>query len=178
MASPTQWTWVWVNSGSRWWTGRPGVLQSMGSRRVRHYWATELNWGREVTGSVSLLCASLTGWWGGSRLVSQGLTLSVLKLQESRCHVLLIIEYLASSMYWSVHWRGGGLLYLQSNSGNVHQTLLSRYFRKVLKQRIWGKVPGGPAWLYFSIHWVLHSTIVFLMSKILVNSLSNVHGNL
>ena len=44
MASPTQWTWVWVNSGSRWWTGRPGVLQSMGSQRVGHDWAIELNW--------------------------------------------------------------------------------------------------------------------------------------
>ena len=43
MASPTQWTWVWVNSGSWWWTGRPGVLQSMGSQRVRCDWATELN---------------------------------------------------------------------------------------------------------------------------------------
>ena len=43
MSSPTQWTWVWVNSGSWWWTGRPGVLQSMGSQRVRHGWATELN---------------------------------------------------------------------------------------------------------------------------------------
>ena len=44
VASPTQWTWVWVNSGSWWWTGRPGVLQSMGLQRVRHNWATELNW--------------------------------------------------------------------------------------------------------------------------------------
>ena len=44
MASPTQWTWVWVNSGSWWWTGRPGVLRFMGSQRVRHDWATELNW--------------------------------------------------------------------------------------------------------------------------------------
>ena len=44
MASPTQWTWVWVNSGSWWWTWRPGVLQFMGSQRVRHDWATELNW--------------------------------------------------------------------------------------------------------------------------------------
>ena len=42
MASLTQWTWVWVNSRSWWWTERPGVLQSMGSQRVRHYWATEL----------------------------------------------------------------------------------------------------------------------------------------
>ena len=44
MASWTQWTWVWVGSGSWWWTGRPGVLQSMGSKRVGHDWATELNW--------------------------------------------------------------------------------------------------------------------------------------
>ena len=44
MASPTQWTWVWVNSGSWWWTGRPGVLQFMGSQRVGHDWATKLNW--------------------------------------------------------------------------------------------------------------------------------------
>ena len=40
-ASTTRWTWVWVNSGSWWWTGRPGVLQSMGSQRVGHDWATE-----------------------------------------------------------------------------------------------------------------------------------------
>ena len=38
------WTWVWANSGSWWWTGKPGVLQSMGSKRVGHNWATELNW--------------------------------------------------------------------------------------------------------------------------------------
>ena len=44
MASPTQWTWVWVNSGSWWWTGRPGMLRFMGSQRVGHDWATELNW--------------------------------------------------------------------------------------------------------------------------------------
>ena len=44
MASPTRWTWVWVNSGSWWWTGRPGVLHFTGSQRVGHDWATELNW--------------------------------------------------------------------------------------------------------------------------------------
>ena len=44
MASPTRWTWVWVKSGSWWCTGRPGVLRFMGSQRVRHGWATELNW--------------------------------------------------------------------------------------------------------------------------------------
>ena len=44
MASLTRWTWVWVNSGSWWWTGRPGVLRFMGSQRVGRDWATELNW--------------------------------------------------------------------------------------------------------------------------------------
>ena len=44
MASLTQWTWVWVNSGSWWWIGRPGMLWFVGSQRVGHDWATELNW--------------------------------------------------------------------------------------------------------------------------------------
>ena len=44
MASPTRWTWVWVNSRRWWWTGRPGVLQFTGSQRVGHDWVTELNW--------------------------------------------------------------------------------------------------------------------------------------
>ena len=53
MASLTQWTWVWVNSGSWWWTGKPGMLQSMGSQRVRHDWATELDW---LNHSISTNC--------------------------------------------------------------------------------------------------------------------------
>ena len=44
MAPLIQWKWVWINSGSWWWTGRPGELQSMGSQRVGHNWATKLNW--------------------------------------------------------------------------------------------------------------------------------------
>ena len=44
MASPTWWTWVWVNSKSWWWTGRPRVLRFMGSQRFGHNWVTELNW--------------------------------------------------------------------------------------------------------------------------------------
>ena len=44
MASLTQWTWVWAISRSWWWTGKSGVLQSMGSQRVGHHYVTELNW--------------------------------------------------------------------------------------------------------------------------------------
>ena len=58
MASLTQWTWVWINSGSWWWTGRPGVLQSMGSQRVERDWTTELN---RTTFSESFLSNSQLG---------------------------------------------------------------------------------------------------------------------
>ena len=44
MASLTQWTWVWVNSGIWWWTGKSGVLWFLWSQRVGHEWVTELNW--------------------------------------------------------------------------------------------------------------------------------------
>ena len=60
MASPTQSTWVWINSGSWWWTGRPGTLQSMWSLRVRHDWATELpDWANYVKHFKSLYCKGL-----------------------------------------------------------------------------------------------------------------------
>ena len=45
-----QWAWVWANSGSWWWTGRPGVLRFMRSQRVRHAWVTELNWAEQTPG--------------------------------------------------------------------------------------------------------------------------------
>ena len=64
MASPTRWTRVWVNSGSWWWTGRPGVLWFMGSQRVRHNWETELT---ELNAFLTLcwlwgLCISSKGF--------------------------------------------------------------------------------------------------------------------
>ena len=44
MASPAQWTWVWVDSGNWWWTGRPGMLWFMRLQSFGHDWVTELNW--------------------------------------------------------------------------------------------------------------------------------------
>ena len=70
MASPTQWTWVWTNSGRWWRTGKPGVLQSMGSQRVGHGWATEqqqcdgnyeelsAGWNKQIAGDVFYWMAS------------------------------------------------------------------------------------------------------------------------
>ena len=59
MISLTQWTWVCVNSGSWWWTGKPGVLQSMGSQRVGHDWVTELNLPKNT-----ILKKKPFGWFG------------------------------------------------------------------------------------------------------------------
>ena len=59
MASPTQWTWVWVSSRNWWWTGKPGVLQSVGSQRVRHDWATQLNWTVCIHWKKKNLCRSV-----------------------------------------------------------------------------------------------------------------------
>ena len=44
VASLTRWTWVWASSVCWWWTGKPGMLQCMGSQRVRYNWVTEMNW--------------------------------------------------------------------------------------------------------------------------------------
>ena len=57
VASPTRWTWVWVNSGSWWWTGRPGVLRFMGLQsRTQLSYQTELNW-------ITILSISSCTWW-------------------------------------------------------------------------------------------------------------------
>ena len=64
MALPTWWTWVWVNSGSWWWTGRPGVLQFMGSQIVGHDWG--LNWteqGSECNEGGRILAARNISPW-------------------------------------------------------------------------------------------------------------------
>ena len=55
--------WIWAISGSWWWTGKPGVLQSVGSQRVGHDWATELNWGRWK----DFVKQAYWGWGGHSR---------------------------------------------------------------------------------------------------------------
>ena len=73
MASLTQWTCVWVNCGSWWWTGRPGVLWFMGSQS-RHYWVTELNWSSKLQVFVLLAC-----------------------LFFPECHVVGIIQYVLFS---------------------------------------------------------------------------------
>ena len=66
MASLSRWTWVWVNSGRWWWTERPGMLRFMGSQRVGHDWATELNWTEESSSwfiEVQPFSSLILTWW-------------------------------------------------------------------------------------------------------------------
>ena len=66
VASLTRWTWVWVNSGSWWWTGRPGMLQFMGWQRVRHDWVTELNWTEAIWKFQGTVKRPRSGQWPNS----------------------------------------------------------------------------------------------------------------
>ena len=76
VASLTRWAWVWVNSRSWWWTGRPGMLRFMGSQRVGHDWATELNWteleGEEVKRGFFLMMVYLYVDAGGAKKKRKG----------------------------------------------------------------------------------------------------------
>jgi len=124
MVSPTQWTWVLVNSVSWWWTGRPGVLLFMVSQRIRHDWKTELTSSQSFSGDQSFclpicLCLSefkcinylLWSWRGdlvgGASLYSlyhsqQGLGVGVgLDLMDHKSHLSLGC---ASTYGWEVHW--------------------------------------------------------------------------
>ena len=80
MTSPTPWTWVWVNSGNLWWTGRPGVLRFMGSQRIGHDWAIELNW------TEWSLCSYSSPWfnWIFLLLSFSVLVLNLLNFKSSR----------------------------------------------------------------------------------------------
>ena len=81
MASPTRWTWVWVNSRSLWWTGRPGVLWFMGSQRVGHNWVTELNWRQIQLTFLGTWVIQFTHWEGRLLLKTDGNSYSGLRAQ-------------------------------------------------------------------------------------------------
>ena len=98
MASPTWWMWVWVNSGSWWWTGRPGVLRFMGSQRVGHDWATELNFPSISVFSYELpLYIRLLKYWSLSFSISLSNEYSgLISIRIDRFDLLTVQETLKS----------------------------------------------------------------------------------
>ena len=95
MASPTQWTWVWVNSGSWWWTRRPGVLQSMGSQRVGHKldnWTrvtSKLNNNESAGEGWNLLVGEAWEW--GSRCLGIVCELFVISPAKCACQTFYLV---------------------------------------------------------------------------------------
>ena len=97
MASATQCTWVWVNSGSWWWTGRPGAPWLMWLQRVRYDWAPELNWTEPFISAV----------WNLQCLIFVLLILSnqVTLVQDSICFLLFFADCLASLIMSSAYFQ-------------------------------------------------------------------------
>ena len=108
--------WVWVNSGSWWWTGRSGMLRIMGSQRVGHDWATELNWTEDVSNSLQihgLQCARLPCPSLSPRVCSYSCRLSQMQLSNHlilHCHFLLLpsifpsIWIFSNELTLSIRW--------------------------------------------------------------------------
>ena len=105
IASPTQWTWVWMNSGSWWWTGRPGVLRFMGSQRVGHDWAlAELNWRTFTLLKLSNRCFNLERKLNLKQPLENSSSLYYLfcEVQESKS-VFISCLYRVPSSWGNVH---------------------------------------------------------------------------
>ena len=114
MASLTQWTRIWVNSESWLWTGRPGVLQSMGSQRVGHDWVTELNWtGLEIVEGREAWCAASIGLQRvGHNLVTKQQRSALMPLWESSIliHTMNQVGVVGLWCFWLckfMHWTWG-----------------------------------------------------------------------
>ena len=137
MASLIQWTWVWASSRSWWWTERPGVLQSMGSQRVRHDW-TELNWIKKVKefgnkgGTIKKQSAVIKA---GSRLLLKG---------QTDPYLWVLLKELRSPPTWRMVtscWVLEHLFYLASNQREESHTSYSPH-PKPIKTFHWRPLRG------------------------------------
>ena len=101
MASLTQRTWVWGNSGSCWWTGKSGVLQSMGSQRVRHNWVTEMNWTEFMESKNLKHRWTSPGGWAEELGFLLPASYSMASMQWSK-HILEKMLHLHSFFFWKL----------------------------------------------------------------------------
>ena len=118
MASLTQWTCVWVNSRSWWWTGRPGVLRSMGLQRVGHDWVTELNWTcgnslkhqyeTNILSHFYFLASANTDW--GLFFTHLLLCFNPMQKRNAKVSSALRSQYLGDSVILSPWWHHIGTL--------------------------------------------------------------------
>ena len=168
MASPNQWTWVWVSSRSWWWTGKPGVLQSMGSQRVTHDWATELNWTDKLTHTYrlcfSLLLYNCLAFW--TCCLSINNTLLFLPCEVEICYFLhQDISYLSwnffSSSFTYLVPSNNAMFSLDSTQEN-HKGLaqdFSSWLTRLLPLDFW-------TWHQVFCHWYFFSDKSFTLRSI------------
>ena len=114
VASWTRWTWVWASSRCCWWTGKPGMLQSMRQQRVWHAWATELSW---------MLVDSLRGKKNHHKIAKQNGN-NRLKSGEAlaSCYHMPIFPYWTFHEYWESEKAKGWAGKMERNS--LHLTVL------------------------------------------------------
>ena len=138
MASLTRWTWVWVNSGRWWWTGRPGVLQFMGSQRVGQDWTTELNWchsqstsmDKQATGYFPYFTGEVPGFRGEWRLV-EGHTAHQQQVKDDKFNLffffllyntVLVLPYIDMNPPWVYNTYRGNQNWKRHMYPNVHHS--------------------------------------------------------
>ena len=92
MASPTQWTWVWASSRSWWWTGKPGMLQSMGSQKVRHDWVTEKKWMKPLESKFFKNHLLVPLIWPG-RIHTPGKALARWNVNQYFMHLVTVVHW-------------------------------------------------------------------------------------
>ena len=114
MASLTRWAWVWVNSGSLWWTGRPGVLQFMGSQRVGHDWVTELNW---TDSNTHLLSTRPSSKYRANELQNQDLTSDLHGFQNYSLSHLVLLPFVYILILCELSLTTPGAWYNVGNTG-------------------------------------------------------------
>ena len=105
MESPTQWAWIWVGSGSWWWTGKPSVLQFIGSQRAGHDWATELNWTEAFSLVLTLVFMIGSGHYhlSPSSLEEQTLYSDYIYPHASKNSLSLLLPMISSTLSSSSH---------------------------------------------------------------------------
>ena len=135
MSSLSQWTWVWASSCSWWWTGKPGVLLSTGSQRVRQDWRTELNW--------TLCNGSRVGCWKGSGCVQD--------LHSSNLAFRVLLMSFCDSGGYQTDFSGMKMLHLvviifHRWSSGEESTCQCKRHRKCRFDPWIGKIPWSRKW--------------------------------
>ena len=102
VSSLTQWRWVWVNSGSWWWTGKPGMLQSMGSHRVGHDWVNELKY---LSKYLTLSTSHSSQFWA-HQLWQSSILPKYLLIFHAVSPLTLVLGELSNCQRASVNYKG------------------------------------------------------------------------